>query len=404
MTWIRAGVVAAAIAMVVSACGSGSEQAVKTVGLSQVAEASQASTARVEMSQEVQGQGSTTVKGELDFKHRGTHLRGDLGSSMRGASDADLKGLPPEIREQMMPQIEIFSSADEMIVVSDRGYLRAKGQWWDLGTMDGPDGSTLDPLSPTTMLDQLAHLGSVRTLGQEQVRGTTVTRYEAHDRKTGARYDVWVDGSGRAVRVTTTASHPEQGELARESMELFDFGAPVSIKAPTDAKPMDGGTAVNVDLHQIASGKEGNVSWRLSTGLMDDGRRCVKVETDPALDGEVVVQSPDGSGSTSGDVAAGQPTDPSCGPAPTAELGGSGAILLAVGGRTSDVHYLAGSLQPGAEVEVTFHDGHTEKLEGHDGAFVLFFSGHDWPKRMSGGNTTCDLQGDSTTSGTDSVC
>ena len=49
-------------------------------------------------------------------------------------------------------------------------------------------------------------------------------------------------------------------------------------------------------------------------------------------------------------------------------------------------------------------DGREEKLEDHDGAFILVFSGHDWPVEMSGNNATCELQGDETMSGNDDVC
>jgi hypothetical protein len=126
------------------------------------------------------------------------------------------------------------------------------------------------------------------------------------------------------------------------------------------------------------------------------------VSTDPGLDSEVTQIS--GVLSTSANLEPDDDPVPSCGPASVnGDMGSSGATLLTVGGKSGDLHYLAGLIVDGAEVTVKFPDGREEPLEGHDGAFILFFTG-DWPTVWEGGNTSCDLQGDETMSGTDLIC
>lgn len=391
--------VAAVVGVVVQRDG---DEQVRTVNMAEVAEASKATTARVAVTQELPGGVTLRSEGELDFARRRARFTGDLGQPAESAAPGGLDGAPAEIREQFEEILDVTSSATELIAIGDETYLFSKGQWWAVGAGDGASETGLDLLSPDTVLDQIAELGDVQAIGTGQVRGVDATHYRAEARDGGTVYDIWVDDQDQAVRIAATV--PTGSETVRVTMDLFDFGRPVDIQAPANAEPLVTAPSVDADLAEVASGREGEVSWSLSTGSLADGRRCVQVQTDPALDGEVVLIDPDAMGATSSEVPAGAETPPSCGPASSAELGGSGAVLLAVGGRRGDVHYLAGLLDEGAEVTVRFADGQTERLEGHDGAFVLPFSGDNWPVSISGADTTCGLPGTSSLSGSDSIC
>jgi len=155
-------------------------------------------------------------------------------------------------------------------------------------------------------------------------------------------------------------------------------------------------------------GTTGGVYWRLeTTGAENDGG-CVRVVTDPALDGEVVRIDVDGL-SISTAVPAGEAIAPSCGPRPLerdddGNVRFSSALLLAVGGREADVHYIAGLLGDGTDAAVVFTDGRRVTLNSVDGAFVLVWQGESWPEVLETPNAVCELQADSSISGEDLVC
>lgn len=400
-----AGAIVAFVAVAAVALFAGSDdnrnQMVKTVDLAAAVEASQVSTARAEVTQEYEGGREDRFEGELNFENRSAHLRGDLAMTEPDGADLD----PDDFPEELSHMLNVMQTADELIFIGDKIYLRSAGTWWDLGPGTETSGEGLDVFSPATVLDQVAKLGQVRTVGSDDVRGAPATHYTTTNRTSHDRYDVWINSDGLVVRIIETDGNPKPGTPTKTTTDLFDFGAPVTIEAPADPQALGAvpgaGTGVVGDLHDVASGTEGDVSWTLWTGQMADGRRCVQVDTNPALDGEVVILSTDGTTSTSVEVPAGSPTGPSCGPE---SINGSGAMLLTVGGKNGDVHYLAGLLDKGAEVTITFPDGREQQLEAHEGVFLLTFSGDDWPTLMSGGNATCELQGDDTMSGTDSVC
>ncbi len=413
------GAVAAAVLALVAVAlvlgGRGDDDSVRTVSLAEAAAASQASTARIEVFQQAANGVATSGEGEIDFTARRLHLRFDR-------PDAALDAMP-EIYDDAPEEVRVMVSADQWLMVEDRAYLHSGDRWWDLGPASASEEQALDFWSlSTSMLDQLGAMGEVTTIGRDQVRGAVTTHYRATDDQTAETYDVWIDDDDRAVRVQTTGVDGQANGAGATTLELFDFGLPVTIEEPSDAEPFGARAPVDVELKEAASGQEGGVTWTLSTGRLADGRQCVQVATDPALDGEQVQITGDG-GSSSAPVAAGGTVGPSCGPVPLGDaddgggfdsersytadyrIGDSGAILLAVGGRDGDVHYLAGLLGEGANVKLTFAGGREEPLVDHDGAFVVVFSGDDWPTllRPDGGGG-CELAGDDRISGGDGIC
>jgi hypothetical protein len=408
---VVAGMVAGAV--LVACGGSGADQAVKTVDLGRVAEASKATTARIAITQQADGKPAGSFEGETDFEARSAHLKVTTAAPPTGLPAGDLGEVPEEVRAQIQHSIDVMASAEEFVIVDDHGYVLSKGTWWDLGPNEQDaadeergDADVFDPFAPSEALDRIAKIGAVRTVGRDEVRGVATTRYAATDRRTDYRYDVWVDGEGRAVKIRADTTLDDGTKLSG-TMEIYDFGTPVSIEAPTDSKPLDlmnpaAGAAPDVELREVASGKDSGVAWTLSTGSAPDGRGCVQVSTDPGLESEVVQIS--GMVATNANLEPDDDPVPSCGPTSVnGAMGSSGATLLTVGGKSGERHYLAGLIAEGAEVTVTFPDGREEQLEDRGGAFILWFTG-DWPVRWEGGNATCDLQGDETMSGVDLIC
>lgn len=95
--------------------------------------------------------------------------------------------------------------------------------------MPGPNG-----MSPDRLLQELIKSSSkVDKLGSEQIRGVETTHYQGHLEKTKLEtespvVDVWIDGQGLPRRIRA-----DRGSDFAEVVELFDFGVPVEVEAPT---------------------------------------------------------------------------------------------------------------------------------------------------------------------------
>ena len=130
-----------------------------------------------------------------------------------------------------------------------------------------PLGNSIDP---TAVLQALAGVTTVRTVGPEQVRGVGTTRYSgeydvkaALDQAQGPAktilqtalagsditmvpFDVHLDDRGRLVkfeqRIEVPASPQNGGQIVTSalSVELFEFGSPVTVTAPTAETVRDG--------------------------------------------------------------------------------------------------------------------------------------------------------------------
>jgi len=116
--------------------------------------------------------------------------------------------------------------------------------------------------TPTNALAYLEGASDVKKVGSETVQGAKSTHYEvtvdleraASHAKGSVRaalrrvisqsklrtlpLDVWVDGSGY-IRKVSYEEHSGRRQPAQVTMELHDFGAPVSIKAPPSDSVVD---------------------------------------------------------------------------------------------------------------------------------------------------------------------
>lgn len=203
-------------------------QQVWTVDLAQAADAATASTARVEVVQGLEGGMTTTAEGEIDFENRRARLRFVPG----GGSEAQT--IPETATVSLPRELEVLAGSDELVTIDDRVYLHSGDGWYDMGPSDQ---NGLDLWSATSILEQIGALGAVTSIGSEQVRGAPATHYRASDQSTGETYDVWVDNIGRVVRLKTTTKDGEPASPQYVTMELFDFGLPVTIDVPPDAEP-----------------------------------------------------------------------------------------------------------------------------------------------------------------------
>ncbi len=134
----------------------------------------------------------------------------------------------------------------------------------ELARQRGVDLSSLVNASPTpsSVLGYLAGPSAVEKVGGESVRGVQTTHYRvtADLQRAAARaggstrdsikrvirlsglkklpVDAWIDGDGY-LRKVTWAEHTSREQSAQVTMELHDFGPPVTIKAPPPGSVID---------------------------------------------------------------------------------------------------------------------------------------------------------------------
>jgi hypothetical protein len=171
----------------------------------------------------------------------------------------------------------------DSIVSDDVLYMRSpvfaqvlsQGKEWikldlaKLAQQRGVDLSSLLDASPTpaTALAYLQGARDVRKVGSNTVQGVKANHYEvtvdlqkAADRATGSEretlkrvisqsklktlpLDVWIDENGY-IRRMSYEERAGQQQAAQVTMELHDFGAPVSIKPPPSGSVVDLGRAL----------------------------------------------------------------------------------------------------------------------------------------------------------------
>jgi hypothetical protein len=126
-----------------------------------------------------------------------------------------------------------------------------------------------EALSPMQSLEQLKSVGAtIDEVGHESVRGVDTTHYRTTvdatrtlpgatgslvpnamlDQLRAVPYDVWLDDQDRPRRVETTVTITVPGAAASafsstSTLELFDFGKPVTIDVPPADQVFDGGAA-----------------------------------------------------------------------------------------------------------------------------------------------------------------
>ena len=188
-----------------------------------------------------------TQEGELDLTRRRARLRIMDSPDVDRAVEWAAKKWPwladSEEDDDWEPPVSLT------IVAAGRRYVRF-GDRWTLA--ERPDGSD----DPAWILDVLVIGGSGgRSLGWEDVRGTACERWalepvelQVRPRRT-LRGDVWTDTEGLIRRITWTRPPFGRRRLRQEeppamlwqTVELWDFGLPVTIEVPEPEPPEDYG-------------------------------------------------------------------------------------------------------------------------------------------------------------------
>jgi hypothetical protein len=190
-------------------------------------------------------------------------------------------------RGSMTMTLGQFGTA-EMIMLDDVLYMKMPalnqltgGKPWlklELDALLKASGTNVEQLrqlanqDPTQSLAYLEGIsGDVTVVGQEPVRGTATTHYKATidldevAKKHAAMasmittlktqigsarlpVEVWVDGDGRMRKMTQKFTVTVEGTKAETSvsMEMYDFGTPVSVSAPPAAETQDGAPLLGV--------------------------------------------------------------------------------------------------------------------------------------------------------------
>jgi len=249
---MRAGRVTSAIAVCVmaaslAACGATSSDAGRTRDLSGAQRivagydsAREARSARMdgEISVRVQGRDMTIpLEGAIDFAHDATRFSMSLeGLGLPGLGDAAL--------EARVVDGHLYLNMGEFA----GAFLG--GRSWAEVPLDAMGGASTDP---TGFLDSLRGLTTVERVGTDTIRGVEATHYhgaislsDAIDRAPTDRreqlrralgsadatlpVDLWVDGDERPVRFDATFA--ASGTTAHVRLDLFDYGADVTVTAP----------------------------------------------------------------------------------------------------------------------------------------------------------------------------
>lgn len=190
-------------------------------------------TARAEMHTKIAGQ-DIVMTGELDFEHKASSLTMSI---------------------PVLGKVDIVSSGSNL-------YIRREGSGWNKIEMTGGLGEqALQGLiaDPRSMLGQVAGADRIKDEGTVDIRGVVTTHYsgqvdlvkalqaqgipaaqidqvkaQADASTLVSTVDVYLDDSGLAHR---TISHTKVGSLdISMTLDLLDFGAPVTITIPAPSE------------------------------------------------------------------------------------------------------------------------------------------------------------------------
>jgi hypothetical protein len=292
------GALVVSLAVVAAGCGqssgpgAGGDDQVEIRTLADTTEA--AGTARFEGSYQSPGNGSpgSRFEGEIDFAKQSWVTRSTHHVDGRTGSDVSESRVVDGYTYLQVP----VPTGDEDEVVG-----RPATPWYRIrvptaGVAMMPMGTSGDV---TGYLGVLESLGArLETLGADTVRGTPTTRYRispgeppnvpaqvralgefTSDGSDAGTMELWVDDAVRIRRLRTDYCEGDGG--GRSEVELFDFGAPVSIEAP----PLDQVTTqslTSVDpgtYEEVASGGSEGPGWKLFASMSDD-TQCLAVEAD----------------------------------------------------------------------------------------------------------------------------
>lgn len=159
----------------------------------------------------------------------------------------------------------------EQRLVGDDLYLalpQAKGVFYRLRLADVAGTSLGGSTDPTAALQVLQAVTDVEEVGEQEVRGEAATRYrgeyDVQDALAAAQgpaktilqtalravsaetvqFEAWLDAEGRLVKLVQDlegASTPDGAAVqAQSTVELFEFGVPVTVTVPPAAQVRDG--------------------------------------------------------------------------------------------------------------------------------------------------------------------
>ncbi len=235
-----------ALVLALAACGNGTSGSARTGDLSDAElivagydDARAARSVRMEGEVSVRAAGrdmTVPLDGAIDFEHDAARFSISLaGLGIPGLGDADLEARVVDGRLYLD--------------VGDVAGALLGGSWAEipLATMGG--AST----DPTGVLDMLRGVTRVERIGTDTIRGVEATHFRGtisladaidrapEDRREDLRrafgvagaqipVDVWVDGRDRPVRFAATLA--TGGVDAEVRLDLFDYGADITVTAP----------------------------------------------------------------------------------------------------------------------------------------------------------------------------
>jgi hypothetical protein len=174
---------------------------------------------------------------------------GGGGLTMHGSGVADIAaGLTemtltgsanvPHVSGAGAPTFSAALAAESLIVTRSRSYDRLVGpppgahDWCWRTPMRTPGAG----VTPIATLANLAKNGAtVSKVGTAVVRGVSTTQYVVTSGGHTSPIDIWVDNADELRRIHWTRDDPTSTQTM--TTDLFDFGAPVTIRTPEHAPP-----------------------------------------------------------------------------------------------------------------------------------------------------------------------
>jgi hypothetical protein len=177
------------------------------------------------------------LEGALDFDSGAFEFAYDL--SRLGVPSAETT-----IRARMVDDVMYVSFGDVAGAAGRALSSILDGREWlalDLAAVgmgaDNGTGGGLAHADPGGVLDLLREIGEVETVGPETVRGVPTTHYRGTIDIASVPVDVWVDGDGRARKISATVDRA--GIKVATEIEYYDFGVELDVDAPPADEVLD---------------------------------------------------------------------------------------------------------------------------------------------------------------------
>ena len=134
------------------------------------------------------------------------------------------------------PTFSAAVAAESFVLTSSREYDRIVGpppgaHDWCWRTPKKTPGPGVSPIATLATLAKSG--GTVVEVGRTVVRGVSTTHYAVSGGGRASPVDIWVDSSDELRRIHWTQTGPTSTQTM--TTDLFDFGAPVTIRTPVNA-------------------------------------------------------------------------------------------------------------------------------------------------------------------------